>query len=121
MSTMDINTLSTATTSSVLAGDLPAIPLPELAVSAALASNEARRLALQAQRARIQQELHDSALMVQTVEKDVSPSTSHVKVKNLDEWSIFVAAGATNFRPLLTRTQLHADASHQLSLRVSKN
>lgn len=96
-------------TSSITALPVVTFSPPVLAVSSALQANEAHRAALHAYRARIKKELEDANLMVQSVQRDVAPNVSQVKVKNLEEWAVFAVAGAANFRPLLIRQQLNAD------------
>lgn len=79
------------------------------AVSTALQANEAHRAALNAKRAQLMKELQDAAVMLETVEKDVDPRLQEVKVKDLDEWDVFAAAGASTQRPLLSTKQINAD------------
>lgn len=87
----------------------PLLSNSAFAVSTALQANEAHRAALNAKRAQLKKELQDAAVMLETVDKDVDPRLEEVKVKDLDEWAVFAAAGASTQRPLLSTKQINAE------------
>lgn len=87
----------------------PLLSSSAVAVSSALQANEAHRAALNARRSLLRKELEDAAAILDTVDKDVDPRFEEVEVKDLNEWAVFAAAGASVVRPLLSSKQINAD------------
>jgi hypothetical protein len=79
------------------------------AVSLALDANDARREALNAQRAALMQALEEGDEYLRVFGKDVDPNLEKVKIKPVEEWAVFAAHGSTTLKPRLLNKALLSD------------